>query len=165
MIGYRAPTASYHPIFGGNGRGQECACSRSKCRVGWTTPQLVWHRLQTKNFISLQTLRRPDPASHLFRELPGAFPQELFTAAIEAFGFVFDPKIGQTYEVGIVGVGNPHLQPETGYSYYAGLVGAPGALIRSIAGGDGLMGLPLSGLDPNHQAQCYHHDRSAARGN
>ncbi|MFY9984734.1 MAG: TonB-dependent receptor, partial [Chthoniobacterales bacterium] len=54
-------------------------------------------------------------------------PQELFTAAIEAFGFVFDPKIGQTYEVGIVEVGNPHLQPETGYSYYAGLVWSPGS--------------------------------------
>jgi iron complex outermembrane recepter protein len=53
--------------------------------------------------------------------------EELFTGPIEGFNFVTDPKNGETYEVGIVQIGNPHLQPETGYTYYAGLVWSPGS--------------------------------------
>jgi outer membrane receptor protein involved in Fe transport len=52
---------------------------------------------------------------------------ELFTGAISGFQFVSDPKTATTVEVQQLGVGNPHLHPETGYSYYAGAVWTPGA--------------------------------------
>jgi len=53
--------------------------------------------------------------------------QELFTGPLESFTFVVDPVTGTTPEVGLVAVGNPHLQPETGYSKYAGVVWSPGS--------------------------------------
>jgi iron complex outermembrane recepter protein len=52
---------------------------------------------------------------------------ELFTGAISGFLFVSDPKTGTSPEVQVLGTGNPHLHPETGYSYYAGAVWTPGA--------------------------------------
>jgi iron complex outermembrane recepter protein len=52
---------------------------------------------------------------------------ELFTGAISGFQFVSDPKTATTTEVQQLGTGNPHLHPETGYSYYAGAVWTPGA--------------------------------------
>ena len=53
--------------------------------------------------------------------------EELFTGPLEAFGFVVDPVTQTQPEVGIVTVGNPKLKPETGYSYYAGVVWSPGS--------------------------------------
>jgi iron complex outermembrane receptor protein len=53
--------------------------------------------------------------------------EELFTGPLEAFGFVVDPVTLTQPEVGIVTVGNPKLKPETGYSYYAGVVWSPGS--------------------------------------
>ncbi len=53
--------------------------------------------------------------------------QELFTGPLEAFTFVVDPVTGTQPEVGLITVGNPKLQPETGYSYYAGAVWSPGS--------------------------------------
>jgi iron complex outermembrane recepter protein len=53
--------------------------------------------------------------------------EELFTGPLEAFNFVTDPRNAQTYEVGIIEVGNPRLQPETGYTYYVGAVWSPGS--------------------------------------
>jgi iron complex outermembrane recepter protein len=52
---------------------------------------------------------------------------ELFTGAISGFQFVSDPRTATTVEVQQLGTGNPHLHPETGYSYYAGAVWTPGA--------------------------------------
>ena len=53
--------------------------------------------------------------------------EELFTGPLEAFTFVVDPVTQTQPEVGIVTVGNPKLKPETGYSYYAGVVWSPGS--------------------------------------
>jgi iron complex outermembrane recepter protein len=52
---------------------------------------------------------------------------ELFSGTITGFQFVSDPKTATTVEVQQLGSGNPHLHPETGYSYYAGMVWTPGA--------------------------------------
>jgi iron complex outermembrane receptor protein len=57
---------------------------------------------------------------------------ELFSAPIQAFTFVTDPKVppppnGTFYEVALRTVGNPNLKPETAYSYYLGAVWRPGA--------------------------------------
>jgi iron complex outermembrane recepter protein len=52
---------------------------------------------------------------------------ELFTGTITGFQFVTDPKTATTTDVQQLGSGNPHLHPETGYSYYAGAVWTPGA--------------------------------------
>jgi iron complex outermembrane receptor protein len=57
---------------------------------------------------------------------------ELFSAPIQAFTFVTDPKIppppnGNFYEVALRTVGNPNLKPETAYSYYLGAVWTPGS--------------------------------------
>ncbi|HET9376037.1 MAG TPA: TonB-dependent receptor [Chthoniobacterales bacterium] len=52
---------------------------------------------------------------------------ELFTGTTTGFQFVTDPVTGTTSEVQVLGSGNPHLHPETGYSYYAGAVWTPGA--------------------------------------
>ncbi len=53
--------------------------------------------------------------------------EELYTGPLEAFTFVVDPVTQTQPEVGIVTVGNPKLKPETGYSYYAGVVWSPGS--------------------------------------
>jgi iron complex outermembrane recepter protein len=53
--------------------------------------------------------------------------QELFTGPLEAFTFVVDPVTQTQPEVGLITVGNPHLQPETGYSYFADVVWSPGS--------------------------------------
>ena len=53
--------------------------------------------------------------------------EELFTGPLEGFNFITDPKNAQTYEVGLIAIGNPHLEPETGYTYYAGVVWNPGS--------------------------------------
>jgi iron complex outermembrane receptor protein len=52
---------------------------------------------------------------------------ELFTGTTTGFQFVTDPVTSTTSEVQVLGSGNPHLHPETGYSYYAGAVWTPGA--------------------------------------
>jgi iron complex outermembrane receptor protein len=52
---------------------------------------------------------------------------ELFSGTITGFNFVSDPKTATTIEVQQLGSGNPHLHPETGYSYYAGVVWTPGS--------------------------------------
>jgi iron complex outermembrane recepter protein len=53
--------------------------------------------------------------------------QELFTGPLEAFTFVVDPVTQTQPEVGLITVGNPHLKPETGYSYFADVVWSPGS--------------------------------------
>jgi outer membrane receptor protein involved in Fe transport len=53
--------------------------------------------------------------------------QELFTGPLEAFTFVVDPVTHTQPEVGLITVGNPHLKPETGYSYFADVVWSPGS--------------------------------------
>jgi iron complex outermembrane receptor protein len=58
---------------------------------------------------------------------------ELFGATISAFQFVTDPRVppppnGTFYEVNLLTASNPKLQPETGYSYYGGLLWTPGSL-------------------------------------
>ena len=53
--------------------------------------------------------------------------QELFTGPLEAFNFVVDPVTHTQPEVGLITVGNPHLKPETGYSYFADVVWSPGS--------------------------------------
>jgi iron complex outermembrane recepter protein len=52
---------------------------------------------------------------------------ELFSGTITGFQFISDPKLGTSYQVQQLQSGNPHLHPETGYSYYAGAVWTPGA--------------------------------------
>ena len=52
---------------------------------------------------------------------------ELFSGTLTNFQFVTDPVTGTTTEVEAEQHGNPHLKPETGYSYYAGAVWTPGA--------------------------------------
>jgi outer membrane receptor protein involved in Fe transport len=56
--------------------------------------------------------------------------QELFTAQVTAFTFVTDPTPPRGFparsEVETISGGNPNLQPETSYAYYAGLVWTPG---------------------------------------
>jgi iron complex outermembrane recepter protein len=52
---------------------------------------------------------------------------ELFSGTITGFQFVSDPVTGETIQVQQLGSGNPHLHPETGYSYYVGGVWTPGA--------------------------------------
>jgi iron complex outermembrane receptor protein len=52
---------------------------------------------------------------------------ELFSGTITGFQFVSDPVTATTVQVQQLGSGNPHLHPETGYSYYAGAVWTPGA--------------------------------------
>ncbi len=55
---------------------------------------------------------------------------ELFSGATTGFLFITDPQIAppnNNYEVQVLGVGNPHLKPETGYSYYTGAVWTPGS--------------------------------------
>ena len=53
--------------------------------------------------------------------------QELFTGPVGAFEFVNDPVTRSEPEVEVIQVGNTHLQPESGYSYYAGAVWSPGS--------------------------------------
>jgi hypothetical protein len=58
---------------------------------------------------------------------------ELFGSTISSFLFVFDPRVpsppnGNSYEVNLLTAGNPKLQPETGYSYYGGMIWAPGSV-------------------------------------
>jgi iron complex outermembrane recepter protein len=52
---------------------------------------------------------------------------ELFSGTITGFQFISDPKLGTSYQVQQLQSGNPHLHPETGYSYYAGAVWTPGS--------------------------------------
>jgi iron complex outermembrane receptor protein len=56
---------------------------------------------------------------------------ELFAATIQGFIFVTDPTpppgSPNTYEVSTTSGGNPHLQPELSYSYFAGVVWNPGS--------------------------------------
>ena len=55
---------------------------------------------------------------------------ELFSGATSGFIFITDPKIAppnNNYDVQVEGLGNPHLKPEVGYSYYSGVVWAPGS--------------------------------------
>jgi iron complex outermembrane recepter protein len=52
---------------------------------------------------------------------------ELFSGTITGFQFITDPRTATTTEVQQLGSGNPHLHPETGYSYYAGAVWTPGS--------------------------------------
>ena len=55
---------------------------------------------------------------------------ELFSGATSGFVSITDPALPpptNTYQVQVQGVGNPHLRPETGYSYYAGAVWSPGS--------------------------------------
>ncbi|MGA8480180.1 MAG: TonB-dependent receptor [Chthoniobacterales bacterium] len=52
---------------------------------------------------------------------------ELFSGTITGFQFVTDPRTATTVEVQQLGSGNPHLHPETGYSYYGGAVWTPGS--------------------------------------
>ena len=56
---------------------------------------------------------------------------ELFSGATSGFVSITDPAIAppnNNYQVQVEGLGNPHLKPETGYSYYAGAVWSPGAV-------------------------------------
>ncbi len=55
---------------------------------------------------------------------------ELFSGATTGFISVTDPTRpppNNTFDVQVEGLGNPHLKPETGYSYYAGAVWSPGS--------------------------------------
>lgn len=58
---------------------------------------------------------------------------ELFGSTISSFLFVNDPRQppppnGNSYDVNLLTASNPNLQPETGYSYYGGIVWSPGSL-------------------------------------
>jgi iron complex outermembrane receptor protein len=58
---------------------------------------------------------------------------ELFESQITSFTFVTDPRVpsppnGNFYEVALITQGNPKLQPEKSYAYYAGLVWSPGSV-------------------------------------
>ena len=57
---------------------------------------------------------------------------ELFGSQLSSFLFVTDPRVpsppnGNFYEVELITSGNPNLQPETSYSYYAGTIWTPGS--------------------------------------
>jgi len=55
---------------------------------------------------------------------------ELFSGATSGFITVIDPKLpppNNAFDVQVEGLGNPHLKPETGYSYYTGAVWSPGS--------------------------------------
>jgi iron complex outermembrane recepter protein len=56
---------------------------------------------------------------------------ELFSANLTAFQGITDPSpppgVNPNYEVQLTSGGNPNLQPETAYSYYAGFVWSPGS--------------------------------------
>ncbi len=55
---------------------------------------------------------------------------ELFSGATSGFITVIDPTRpppNNAFDVQVEGLGNPHLKPETGYSYYAGAVWSPGS--------------------------------------
>jgi outer membrane receptor protein involved in Fe transport len=55
---------------------------------------------------------------------------ELFSGATSGFLTITDPQIAppnNNYDVQVEGLGNPHLKPETGYSYYTGAVWSPGS--------------------------------------
>jgi iron complex outermembrane recepter protein len=52
---------------------------------------------------------------------------ELFGSQLASFTFVRDPVLGTQPEVELLASGNPNLQPETSYGYYAGAVWTPGS--------------------------------------
>lgn len=58
---------------------------------------------------------------------------ELFGSTLTAFNTFTDPRVppppnGRSYEMELLTSANPHLQPETSYSYYAGAVWTPGSV-------------------------------------
>jgi iron complex outermembrane receptor protein len=55
------------------------------------------------------------------------FVTELFRGEMIGFQFLVDPVTGVQNAVQIRTVGNPHLQPETSYGYYAGVLWSPGS--------------------------------------
>jgi iron complex outermembrane recepter protein len=57
---------------------------------------------------------------------------ELFESQLTSFTPITDPRVpsppnGNNYVVELITEGNPNLQPETAYAYYAGLVWSPGS--------------------------------------
>jgi iron complex outermembrane recepter protein len=56
---------------------------------------------------------------------------ELFSANLTGFLAIVDPSpppgVSPSYDVQVTSGGNPHLKPETAYSYYAGFVWSPGS--------------------------------------
>jgi iron complex outermembrane recepter protein len=52
---------------------------------------------------------------------------ELFGTQLTGFNFVRDPVLQTQPEVELISAGNPNLQPEVSYGYYAGVVWTPGS--------------------------------------